>query len=115
MLEAVNQDLGGGNVGGNRHVVHIADAQQIHFVRLAGLGADGVAEEKQHIHFLTGDARHNLLCAAVAAGADGLIIEVHNDPPHALCDGPQSIRPQAFEVLAGKLKAISDVMKGDVK
>ncbi|MGI6731964.1 MAG: 3-deoxy-7-phosphoheptulonate synthase [Anaerovoracaceae bacterium] len=34
--------------------------------------------------------------AAVAAGADGLLIEVHNDPAHALCDGPQSITPEAF-------------------
>ena len=38
--------------------------------------------------------------AAVAAGADGLIIEVHNDPPHAACDGQQSLTPQAFDELA---------------
>ncbi|NLY70398.1 MAG: 3-deoxy-7-phosphoheptulonate synthase [Clostridiales bacterium] len=37
--------------------------------------------------------------AAVAAGADGLLIEVHNDPPHALCDGQQSITPEAFDDL----------------
>ncbi len=35
--------------------------------------------------------------AAAAAGADGLIIEVHNDPAHALCDGAQSLTPQIFE------------------
>ena len=35
--------------------------------------------------------------AAVGAGADGLIIEVHNDPPHAICDGAQSLRPEQFE------------------
>ena len=40
--------------------------------------------------------------AATAAGADGLIIEVHNDPEHALCDGPQSLTPEAFD----------DVVKG---
>lgn len=34
--------------------------------------------------------------AAVAAGADGLLIEVHNDPENALCDGPQSITPEEF-------------------
>lgn len=34
--------------------------------------------------------------ASVGVGADGLMIEVHNDPPHALCDGAQSIRPEAF-------------------
>ena len=37
--------------------------------------------------------------AAVAARADGLIIEVHNDPPHAACDGQQSLTPQAFDEL----------------
>ncbi|MBO4694448.1 MAG: 3-deoxy-7-phosphoheptulonate synthase [Clostridia bacterium] len=44
--------------------------------------------------------------AAVGAGADGLIIEVHNDPPHALCDGAQSLRPEQFDEV---VKAI-DVM-----
>ncbi len=38
-----------------------------------------------------------LSLAATAAGADGLIIEVHNDPSHALCDGAQSLRPEQFE------------------
>ena len=39
--------------------------------------------------------------AAIAVGADGLMIEVHNDPAHALCDGAQSIKPDAFaEVMA---------------
>ncbi len=37
-----------------------------------------------------------LAVAAAAGGADGLIIEVHNDPEHALCDGPQSLTPTAF-------------------
>ena len=35
--------------------------------------------------------------AAVAAGADGLMIEVHNNPEKALCDGPQSLRPERYE------------------
>ena len=38
--------------------------------------------------------------AATAAGADGLIIEVHNDPAHALCDGPQSLTPDQFDEVA---------------
>ncbi len=42
--------------------------------------------------------------AAIAAGADGLIIEVHNDPPHALCDGAQSLTPEAFDVVAACVK-----------
>lgn len=44
--------------------------------------------------------------AAAAAGADGLIIEVHNDPQHALCDGAQSLTPEAFDDLAGAVRAI---------
>lgn len=44
--------------------------------------------------------------ASIAAGADGLIIEVHNDPPHALCDGQQSLTPQAFDDLMQSVKAI---------
>ena len=45
--------------------------------------------------------------AAVAAGEDGLIIEVHNDPPHALCDGAQSITPAQFDTLMGRLTALA--------
>ena len=45
--------------------------------------------------------------AAIAAGADGLLIEVHNDPPHALCDGAQSITPEQFDELMPKLKAMA--------
>ena len=45
--------------------------------------------------------------AAVAAGADGLIIEVHNDPPHALCDGAQSITPDQFDSLMEKLRMLA--------
>lgn len=44
--------------------------------------------------------------AATAAGADGLIIEVHNDPAHALCDGPQSITPEAFAALNLQVKKV---------
>jgi 3-deoxy-7-phosphoheptulonate synthase len=44
--------------------------------------------------------------AATAAGADGLIIEVHNDPEHALCDGAQSLTPEQFTKVAGKVSEI---------
>ena len=47
-----------------------------------------------------------LSLAAVGAGADGLIIEVHNDPGHALCDGAQSLRPEQFAALADKVRAM---------
>jgi 3-deoxy-7-phosphoheptulonate synthase len=45
--------------------------------------------------------------AAVAAGADGLLIEVHPDPDHALSDGAQSLRPKQFEELMGQLRMIA--------
>ena len=47
--------------------------------------------------------------AAAACGADGLIIEVHNDPIHALCDGAQSLRPEQFDGLAKKIRAVREV------
>jgi 3-deoxy-7-phosphoheptulonate synthase len=52
-----------------------------------------------------------LSLAAVAGGADGLLIEVHNDPAHALCDGPQSLRPEVFDALAAKLYALHGFIK----
>ena len=45
--------------------------------------------------------------AAVAAGADGLLIEVHNDPKNALCDGPQSITPEDFARLMERLAPLA--------
>ena len=48
--------------------------------------------------------------AGTASGADGLIIEVHNDPMHALCDGAQSLRPEEFTVLAEKVRRIREVV-----
>ena len=46
--------------------------------------------------------------AAVAAGADGLMIEVHNNPEKALCDGPQSLKPEKFEAV---IKQVRDIAK----
>ena len=51
-----------------------------------------------------------LALAAVAAGADGLIIEVHNDPAHAKCDGQQSLTPKKFDELMGKVRALVGMM-----
>ncbi|MGI5978149.1 MAG: 3-deoxy-7-phosphoheptulonate synthase [Oscillospiraceae bacterium] len=60
----------------------------------------------------TGHAKYvpSMALAAAAAGADGLIVEVHNDPAHALCDGPQSITPAAFSELTGKMLPILDIV-----
>ena len=51
-----------------------------------------------------------LALAAVAAGADGLIIEVHNDPANAKCDGQQSLTPERFDDLMGKVSALVDLV-----
>ena len=52
-----------------------------------------------------------LAMGAVATGCDGLQIEVHNAPAHALCDGPQSLRPEAFDALAKKLYKLHAAVK----
>ncbi len=48
--------------------------------------------------------------AAVAAGADGLMVEVHPDPDHALSDGAQSLFPEQFEELLGQVRVIADAI-----
>ena len=68
------------------------------------LSAVPVMHEKTHLPVLvdpshgTGHAKFvaPMALAAAAAGCDGLIIEVHNDPAHALCDGAQSLKPEEF-------------------
>jgi 3-deoxy-7-phosphoheptulonate synthase len=47
--------------------------------------------------------------AAIAAGADGLIIEVHPDPEHASSDGPQSLKPEKFAAMMEKLRLFAEV------
>ena len=51
-----------------------------------------------------------LTLAAIAAGADGIIVEVHNDPPHALCDGKQSLTPEQFDALMVKARGLAQFM-----
>ena len=60
----------------------------------------------------TGVARYvkPMALAAAACGADGLIIEVHNDPARALCDGPQSLRPEQFEDVAEAVRQIRTIV-----
>ena len=60
----------------------------------------------------TGKARlvPSMACAAAACGADGLMIEVHNDPEHALCDGAQSLTPSQFADVSRKVMEIREVM-----
>lgn len=60
----------------------------------------------------TGQARlvRPMALAAAAAGADGLMIEVHNDPPHALCDGAQSLTPEQFAQVAQQVRKLREVL-----
>lgn len=48
--------------------------------------------------------------ASVAAGCDGVMVEVHNDPEAALCDGPQSLKPERFDQLAKSLRALKNII-----
>ena len=82
------------------------------------LSAIPVIKELSHLPVIvdpshaTGIARmvRPMALASAAAGADGLIIEVHNDPAHAKCDGPQSITPDAFRSLTKELNTILPVV-----
>ena len=51
--------------------------------------------------------------AAAAAGADGLMIEVHNDPIHALCDGAQSLTPEQFADVARRVQIIREAVRAE--
>lgn len=75
------------------------------------LSAIPVLKERTHLPVIV-DPSHALgisrfvkpmALAAVGAGADGLMIEVHNDPAHALCDGAQSLRPEQFKDVVDSL------------
>ena len=55
-----------------------------------------------------------LSMAAIAAGADGLIIEVHNDPKNALCDGAQSLTYKSFKETMDKLRPIAEVVGREI-
>ena len=52
----------------------------------------------------------SMAVAAAAAGAHGLMIEVHNDPINALCDGAQSLTPEQFAQVAGKVRKVREVL-----
>lgn len=76
------------------------------------LSAIPVLKERTHLPVIV-DPSHALgisrfvkpmSLAAVGSGADGLMIEVHNDPPHALCDGAQSLRPEQFADVVSSLQ-----------
>jgi 3-deoxy-7-phosphoheptulonate synthase len=82
------------------------------------LSAIPVLKEQTHLPVIadpshgTGNHRYvaPMSAAALAAGADGLLIEVHPDPEHASSDGPQSLKPEKFADMMVKLRLIADAM-----
>lgn len=79
------------------------------------LAAVAVVKENSHLPVVV-DPSHGtgswrlvppMARAAVAVGADGLIIEVHPDPARALCDGPQSLHPETFDRLMGEIEPVA--------
>lgn len=52
----------------------------------------------------------DMAMAAIAAGADGIMCEVHNDPEHAWCDGAESITPETFDHLLGRLRQLAPIV-----
>ena len=83
------------------------------------LSAISVLQELSHLPVIvdpshaTGKARlvPPMAFAAAAAGADGVMVEVHNNPACALCDGAQSLTPAQFDVLNKKVQQIREVLK----
>lgn len=82
------------------------------------VSAIALLKEKTHLPIIAdpshagGIARlvRPLTLAAVAAGADGIMIEVHNDPAHALCDGPQALKPDEFAKVVKEANALREIM-----
>ena len=82
------------------------------------ISAIPVLREKTHLPIIvdpshsTGYSKYvkDVTLAATAAGADGIIVEVHNDPEHAWCDGQQSITPEAFAKLSVGMDKIREVV-----
>ena len=68
LIQTAQQHLGGGNVGGNGHAVHIAQAQQVLLVQAGSIHLERVAEKQHQIHFVAGNAGSDLLYAAQLAG-----------------------------------------------
>lgn len=86
------------------------------------LSAVPALKEKTHLPIII-DPSHStgvnkfvapMSLASVGAGADGLIIEVHNDPKKALCDGAQSLNPEQFDALMKKINQILPIVRGEI-
>ena len=74
------------------------------------LAAVPMLKELTHLPIIVDPSHATGIARLVACGSDGLIIEVHNDPMHALCDGAQSLRPEVYDDLAKKVRSIREVI-----
>lgn len=83
-----------------------------------GLSAVTVVKRRSHLPVIV-DPSHatghrwmveDMAMAAIAAGADGIMCEVHNDPEHAWCDGAESITPETFDHLMGRLRQLAPIV-----
>ena len=104
--------------GGNRQVILCERGirtMETHTRNTMDLSAVPVVKKLSHLPIIVdpshGTGKWDLVAplakAAVAVGADGLIIEVHPNPEEALCDGPQSLTPDKFDVLMKELATIA--------
>ena len=82
------------------------------------LGGMGVAQLESHLPVIV-DPSHStgrrelvapMSLASMAAGADGVMVDVHAAPEEALCDGPQALTPQMFSQLGAQLRALAEVL-----
>lgn len=108
--------------GGNENVIlcerGIRSYDQQYTRNVLDLSAVPVLKELSHLPIIvdpshaTGKSRlvRPMAMAATASGADGLIIEVHNDPVHALCDGAQSLTPEQFDDVVKRINAIRNII-----
>ncbi len=109
--------------GGNDHVLLCERgirSYDTYTRNLLDLSAVPLLKELSHLPVIvdpshaTGAARlvKPMALAAAAAGADGLMIEVHNDPIHALCDGAQSVTPDQFADISAAVHAVREAVAG---
>jgi 3-deoxy-7-phosphoheptulonate synthase len=107
--------------GGNEHVVLCERGIRTFEPSTRGtldVGAVVMLKERTHLPVIV-DPSHacghawmvtSLALAGVAAGADGLLVEVHCDPPHAKSDGRQSLTPEAFADLTRRVAAVAEAV-----
>ncbi len=82
------------------------------------ISAVPVLQERTHLPIIVDPSHaaghwqyvHSLSLASIAAGADGVMVEVHPDPELALCDGPQSLKPKKFEALMAAMEKVAEAV-----